>query len=77
MKYVLIALIRLYQVTLGHLLGGCCRFYPSCSAYALEAIRQHGSLRGTWLTVKRLARCHPLNAGGVDMVPPADTRGGA
>ncbi len=49
--------------------GGRCRFYPSCSAYGLEALRLHGALRGTWLTVRRIGRCHPWNPGGVDYVP--------
>ena len=49
--------------------GGRCRFYPSCSAYSLEALRVHGAVRGTWLTVRRIGRCHPWNPGGVDYVP--------
>lgn len=64
------AAVRLYQVTLGPWLGGRCRFYPSCSNYALEAIREHGLFRGSWLALKRVGRCHPLHAGGVDLVPP-------
>jgi putative membrane protein insertion efficiency factor len=62
--------IRLYQVTLSPLLGGHCRFWPSCSRYAMEAYRVHGPVRGTWLTAWRLARCHPLGGGGYDPVPP-------
>jgi putative membrane protein insertion efficiency factor len=61
--------IRLYQVTLGPLMGGHCRFHPTCSAYAIEAYSVHGPLRGTWLTVRRLVRCHPLCRGGLDPVP--------
>lgn len=64
-----ILLIRLYQVTLGPFLGGRCRFHPSCSAYALDAYRLHGPLRGTWLTIRRLSRCHPLGGHGFDPVP--------
>jgi len=62
-------LIRVYQWTLGPMLGARCRFYPSCSCYAHEAIERHGALAGTWLAAKRLARCHPLSAGGYDPVP--------
>lgn len=64
-------LIRLYQLTLSPWLGRHCRFYPSCSAYCLEAIRQHGALRGAWLGLCRLAKCHPFHPGGVDLVPDA------
>lgn len=67
---VLIGLVRVYQLVVSPLLGQTCRFYPSCSAYAVGALREHGALRGTWLTVRRLARCHPWNPGGVDPVPP-------
>jgi putative membrane protein insertion efficiency factor len=69
MTRLLILLIRLYQATLGSVLGGCCRFYPSCSEYGVEALRRHGVLRGSWLTLRRLAKCHPLCAGGIDLVP--------
>jgi putative membrane protein insertion efficiency factor len=68
---VLTLLVRGYQLLISPLLGPRCRFYPSCSAYALEALRRHGALRGSWLAVRRLARCHPWNPGGVDHVPPA------
>jgi putative membrane protein insertion efficiency factor len=72
----LVALVRVYQVTLGPLMGGHCRFTPSCSHYALEALREHGAVRGSWLTARRLARCHPLGGGGYDPVPPrAEPRG--
>lgn len=73
-RAALVALIRLYQVAVSPLLPPACRFYPSCSHYALEAVARHGALRGSWLAVKRLARCHPLHPGGVDFVPAA--RGG-
>lgn len=63
------SLIRLYQLTLSPYLGRQCRFYPSCSHYALEAIEQHGLLRGSVLSLRRLGRCHPFHAGGVDLVP--------
>ncbi len=69
MRWLLTAPIRGYQLTLSPLLGPRCRFYPSCSHYALEAIERHGAARGGWLAAKRIARCHPLNAGGHDPVP--------
>jgi uncharacterized protein len=69
MRFVLKFLIRAYQVALSPLLGQNCRFYPSCSHYALEAIDEHGALRGAWLTVKRISRCHPWHEGGFDPVP--------
>jgi putative membrane protein insertion efficiency factor len=69
MRWVLVALVRGYQVVLSPLLPASCRFYPSCSAYAIEALERHGALRGSWLTLRRLARCHPFHAGGYDPVP--------
>ena len=71
---LLAALISGYRVAISPLLGARCRFYPSCSAYALEAIRAHGAGRGSWLAVRRLSRCHPFHPGGVDPVPPARVR---
>lgn len=68
----LVLLIRLYQVTLGPFMSGQCRFHPTCSNYAIEALRTHGAARGTWLTARRLARCHPFHPGGYDPVPPGD-----
>jgi len=72
MSTVLTMLLRFYQLAISPLLGPRCRFYPSCSNYALEAIRGHGAARGGWLAVKRVCRCHPFNPGGLDPVPPAD-----
>ena len=69
MKQALLALIRGYQYVARPLLGANCRFYPSCSDYAHEAIERHGAARGTWLAVKRLGRCHPYHPGGYDPVP--------
>jgi uncharacterized protein len=71
MKHLLKGLIILYQHTLGYLLGGHCRFHPSCSHYALEALERHGALAGTWLSLRRLLRCHPWHPGGLDPVPEA------
>jgi len=68
---VLMSLISGYRRFISPLLGPRCRFAPSCSAYALEAVREHGALRGTWLAVRRIGRCHPFNPGGFDPVPPA------
>jgi uncharacterized protein len=68
---VLMAVITGYRRFVSPLLGARCRFAPSCSAYALEAVREHGALRGTWLAVRRIGRCHPFNPGGFDPVPPA------
>ena len=62
-------MVRGYQVVLSPLLGGRCRFAPSCSLYALEAFERHGALRGLWLTIRRVGRCHPLGGSGVDPVP--------
>jgi len=70
MRKVIQWLIRGYQRALSPLLGSRCRFYPSCSQYALEALETHGLIHGLWLSARRLARCHPLNPGGFDAVPP-------
>lgn len=66
---IIIKLIKAYRLILSPWLGNHCRFYPSCSAYAIEAIQQHGTVRGSWLAIKRLACCHPWHEGGVDPVP--------
>ena len=66
---LVIVLIRMYQHSLGLYLGGHCRFYPSCSEYAIEALQKHGAVRGTWLALKRIGKCHPFGASGVDLVP--------
>lgn len=69
MRAIVAALIRIYQWTVSPLLGPRCRFYPSCSNYALEAVGRFGALRGGWLAARRLARCHPWHPGGYDPVP--------
>jgi hypothetical protein len=71
-KAILLLLLRGYKRWLSPLLGARCRFHPSCSAYAMEAIERHGSARGSWLAVQRVARCHPLHPGGHDPVPPVE-----
>lgn len=68
---VIRGLIRLYQLLLSPVLPASCRFTPSCSAYAMEAVKIHGPLAGSWLGAKRICRCHPWNDGGYDPVPPA------
>lgn len=74
---LLAAMIVGYQRFVSPLLGPRCRFYPSCSAYALEAVRVHGAVRGSWLAARRLSRCHPFHRGGLDPVPPARSGAGA
>ncbi len=69
MKLLLILFVRGYQVALSPLLPAACRYYPTCSHYAIEALEKHGALRGGWLAVKRIARCHPFRPGGYDPVP--------
>jgi uncharacterized protein len=71
MKSVLLALIEGYRLLLSPFFGQQCRFYPTCSSYAREAIEVHGSIKGSWLAVARIARCGPWHPGGVDPVPPA------
>nr|WP_226913655.1 membrane protein insertion efficiency factor YidD [Gephyromycinifex aptenodytis] len=67
--------IRFYQVAISPLTPPSCRFYPSCSAYGLEAVRRFGPVRGSWLAACRLGRCHPWNPGGVDHVPQRGPQG--
>ena len=76
MKTAVLLLLRLYKLCISPYLGQNCRFYPSCSDYASEAVATHGALHGSWLAARRLCKCHPWHAGGLDPVPckagPAD-----
>lgn len=71
-RAALLFLIRLYQLTLSRLIGPSCRFEPSCSHYTATCIERFGALRGSWLGIKRIGRCHPLNPGGYDPAPHAE-----
>lgn len=71
MRSILIGIIQLYRWFVSPMLGPNCRFYPTCSCYAQESIRRHGALRGSWLGVRRILRCHPWHPGGYDPVPDA------
>lgn len=68
-RWLLVALVRTYQLFISPLLPPVCRYYPSCSAYAVEALERYGARRGSWLAVKRIGRCHPFRPGGFDPVP--------
>lgn len=70
MKHVILAGLKAYRFAISPLYGEVCRYYPSCSAYAVEAVQVHGAVRGSWLAARRLGRCHPWAAGGLDPVPP-------
>ena len=67
--YPFLLLIRAYQLAISPMLGSRCRFYPSCSEYSMDALRRHGLVRGLWLAVRRIGRCHPWHPGGYDPVP--------
>jgi uncharacterized protein len=69
LKFLLIGLVRGYRLYISPLLLPCCRFYPTCSQYAIDAIESHGPLRGSWLTVRRISRCRPGGGSGYDPVP--------
>ena len=74
MARLLVLLVRFYQRFIGPGLPRACRYYPSCSAYAVEALSRHGAARGAWLATRRILRCHPFHPGGVDPVPDARVR---
>ena len=69
MAWILTLLVRFYQITLSPAFGGACRFYPSCSHYAIDALREHGAIKGSYLAAARILKCHPWHAGGYDPVP--------
>ncbi|HLR15905.1 MAG TPA: membrane protein insertion efficiency factor YidD [Bacillota bacterium] len=69
MKYIFIGIIRLYQKAISPFKAPSCRFLPTCSAYGIEAIQRFGAIKGGYLTIKRISKCHPLHPGGVDLVP--------
>lgn len=69
MRIVLVALIKIYKIGLSPFIGQHCRFQPGCANYAIEAIEKHGAIKGTWLALKRIGRCHPWHEGGNDPVP--------
>ena len=75
MRQILILLVKAYRYLVSPLLGNHCRFYPSCSSYALTALEEHGAMRGSILALRRLSRCHPFHAGGVDPVPEKSEKG--
>ncbi|WP_223805943.1 membrane protein insertion efficiency factor YidD [Ornithinibacillus gellani] len=69
MKYLFIGIIKFYQKAISPFKPPTCRFYPSCSAYGLEALKRFGAIKGGYLTIKRISKCHPFHKGGVDLVP--------
>lgn len=72
LAWVLSLPVRAYRLTLSPWVGRSCRYHPTCSEYALEALRTHGGLKGGWLTLRRIARCHPWGGSGIDNVPPRE-----
>lgn len=77
MKHLLIAFVKVWRTVVSPLYGDVCKFYPTCSAYGLEALQLHGAVKGSWLIVRRLVRCHPWSTGGVDPVPGSSLAAGA
>ena len=69
MKFILLGIITFYRKCISPLKPATCRFYPTCSAYAYEAVKKYGAIKGTWLAVKRILKCHPFHPGGYDPVP--------
>jgi len=73
MRTILIGLLRAYRYIISPLFGPCCRFHPTCSCYAIEAVTRHGALRGSYYALRRILRCNPFHPGGIDPVPGSDT----
>ncbi len=69
MKFILLLLLRFYRKAISPYLGNNCRFHPTCSVYAMQAIEKYGAMKGSWLAIKRIGKCHPLHPGGIDEVP--------
>ena len=69
MKFLLLLLLRFYRKAISPYLGNNCRFHPTCSVYAMQAIEKYGAMKGSWLAIKRIGKCHPLHPGGIDEVP--------
>ncbi len=69
MKWLVLLFLRIYKRMISPLLPAACRFYPTCSVYAIEAVEKYGAMRGGWLALKRIGKCHPFHPGGVDLVP--------
>jgi len=69
----LLAIVKFYQLLISPILGQNCRFYPTCSCYAHQALKEHGAFKGSWLSIRRIVKCHPMHPGGIDNVPSADT----
>jgi putative membrane protein insertion efficiency factor len=74
MKYIFIYLVRGYQLMISPYFPSSCRYNPTCSSYAIDALKEHGTLKGLWMTIKRIGRCHPWAEGGDDPVPPNKTK---
>ncbi|WP_209122667.1 membrane protein insertion efficiency factor YidD [Alkalihalobacillus sp. BA299] len=74
MKWILLGIIYFYQKIISPLKPPTCRFHPTCSHFGLEAIKRHGALKGSWLTIKRVLKCHPFHPGGFDPVPEKDKK---
>ena len=69
MKLLVLLLLRFYRKAISPYLGNNCRFHPTCSVYAMQAIEKYGAMKGSWLAIKRIGKCHPLHPGGIDEVP--------